>query len=58
MQWLSRAPLIDAATAQLMRYRWYYDSSKARQELGYAPRPLDETLRDMVAWLKENHYIR
>jgi len=58
MQWFSRAPLMDAATAQLMRYHWYYDSSKARQELGYAPRSLDETLRDMVAWLKENRYIR
>jgi len=58
MQWFSFAPLMDAATARLMRYRWYYDSSKAANELGYSPRPLDETLCDMVAWLRENHYIR
>ncbi len=58
MQWFSRAPLMDAATARLMRFHWYYDSAKARQELGYAPRPLDETLRDTVAWLQENRYIR
>ena len=57
MQWFSRRPLMDAATAQLMRYRWYYDSTKAMGELGYTPRPLDETLRDMVAWLRENHTI-
>lgn len=57
MQWFSRAPLLDAATARLMRYHWYYDSSRAKQELGYAPRPLDETLRDMVAWLNENHHV-
>jgi dihydroflavonol-4-reductase len=57
MQWLSRKPLMDAATARLMRYRWYYDSTKAMNELAYSPRPLDETLRDTVAWLRENHYI-
>ncbi len=58
MQWFSRKPLMDAATARLMRYRWYYDSTKAMTELGYSPRPLDETLRDTVAWLRENRYIR
>ena len=58
MQWFSRKPLMDANTARLMRYRWYYDSSQAKRELGYNPRPLDETLCDTVAWLRENHYIR
>jgi dihydroflavonol-4-reductase len=57
MQWLSRKPLMDAATARLMRYHWYYDSTKAMNELAYSPRPLDETLRDTVAWLRENRYI-
>ncbi len=57
MQWLSRKPLMDAATARLMRYCWYYDSTKAMNELAYSPRPLDETLRDTVAWLRENHYL-
>jgi dihydroflavonol-4-reductase len=57
MQWFSRKPLMDAATARLMRYHWYYDSTKAMTELGYSPRPLDETLRDTIAWLRENHYI-
>jgi len=58
MQWFSRKPLMDAATARLMHYHWYYDSTKAMTELGYSPRPLDETLRDTVAWLRENRYIR
>jgi dihydroflavonol-4-reductase len=58
IQWFSRAPLMDASTARLMRYRWYYDSSKAVRELGYAPRPLDETLCDTVAWLRGNRYIK
>ena len=58
MQWFSRKPLMDAATARLMHYHWYYDSTKAITELGYSPRPLDETLRDTIAWLRENHTIR
>lgn len=29
---------------------WQYDSTKAVRELGYAPRPLDETLDDIVRW--------
>lgn len=58
MQWFSSAPLLDAATARLMCYQWYYDSSKAKRELGYTPRPLDDTLRDMVTWLQEQRYIR
>jgi len=58
MQWFSRAPIMDYNTARLLRYRWYYDASQAKRDLGYCPRPLDETLCDTVAWLRENHYIR
>lgn len=29
-------------------------AGRARRELGYAPRPLAETIRDTVRWLKEN----
>jgi dihydroflavonol-4-reductase len=31
-----------------------FDSRKARSELGYAPRPLRESLADAVAWLSGN----
>ena len=34
------------------------DHSKASKELGFQPRPFTETIRDMVAWLKYNHYIQ
>ncbi len=35
--------------------RWQgYDTSKARQELGLTPRPLEETLRDALDWLEAN----
>jgi len=38
------------------RYHWY-DSGKAQRELGWAFRPLEETLRDAVAWLRQTGYI-
>ena len=31
-----------------------FSYEKAAKELGYAPRPLEESLRDTVAWIKEN----
>ena len=30
-----------------------FDSSKARKDLGYMTRPIHETIRDEIAWLKE-----
>jgi dihydroflavonol-4-reductase len=32
-------------------------SDKAKKELGYNPRPLAESLKDTINWLKENNYI-
>ncbi len=34
-----------------------FDYSKAERELGYKTRPYVETIRDEIAWLKENGYI-
>jgi dihydroflavonol-4-reductase len=33
-------------------------SEKARNELGYDPRPLKQTLRDTFTWYKENKYLK
>ena len=32
--------------------------AKATSELGYAPRPIEETLRDTIQWFKDNGYIK
>ena len=34
-----------------------FDSSKAKNELGYTTRPYEETIRDEVRWLKESGKI-
>ncbi len=35
---------------QLMAQEWRFSSDKARRELGYRTRPLDETLRSTIDW--------
>jgi dihydroflavonol-4-reductase len=40
--------------ARLNRYWWFYDSTRARRELGYRVRPLAVTLADAYRWFAEN----
>ena len=47
-------PALDEAQARLMGQYWWYDSTRAKRELGVEFRPLEETLRWTVAWLEEN----
>ena len=37
----------------LMAQNWRYTSRKARRELGYRPRRLDDTLRETIGWYRE-----
>jgi farnesol dehydrogenase len=43
-----RAPLMTPATARMMCSSWACDSTKARRELGYGIRPLEEGLRETL----------
>lgn len=47
---LSGGVLISPEAFSLMAQDWRYSSDKARKELGYKPRGLDETLQDTVDW--------
>jgi dihydroflavonol-4-reductase len=37
---------------------WFYTAAKARFELGFTTRPLDETIRDTAGWLAADGYHR
>ena len=39
------------------RKKMFFKHDKAARELGYAPRPAAEALRDAVAWFKANGYV-
>ena len=47
-------PALDSAQARLMARYWWYTSARAQAELDIRFRPLDDTLRDTVAWLCAN----
>lgn len=49
-------PPIDYRSAMIAGEYWYYDSSRAKKELGLKGRPLEETLRDAINWFRENGY--
>jgi dihydroflavonol-4-reductase len=44
-------PLDDATVEMAYRF-WYFDNARAKAELGLAPRPAEETLRDTIAYLR------
>jgi dihydroflavonol-4-reductase len=48
------APVTREALQIIGRYAWY-DTSKARAELGWSSRPLSETLADTIRWLRNPH---
>ncbi len=54
LDWLPLALPVDSAQARLMARQWWFDDSRARQELGIAYRPLDTTLAETVAWLRDH----
>jgi len=44
---------VDDETIEMAYRFWYCDGARARAELGFAPRPAEETLGDTVVYLRE-----
>jgi dihydroflavonol-4-reductase len=44
---------VSAEGLVLMAQNWRYSSAKARRELGFRARPLDQTLTDTIDWYRE-----
>ena len=51
--WGKRSPVAPNEVEQAEHF-WYFDSTKAEQELGFAPRDPQETLQDTVTYLRKN----
>lgn len=50
-------PMMTTFSVYNLKRNNQFDYSKAARELGYKTRPIEETLRDQIAWLKENGKI-
>lgn len=53
-----REPYPSFQHVRLNRLAWFVSSDRAKAELGYDPRPLNETIRDMHNWFKREHEVR
>jgi len=51
-----KASPIQPKEVEQAEYFWYFDSSKAREELGFSPRDPQETLQDTIKYLRE-HFL-
>jgi dihydroflavonol-4-reductase len=51
---IGRTPPVEPAAVEMASYYWYFDSTKAGQELGFLARDAAETLFDTVSYLREN----
>lgn len=51
-------PLLSREIVDLIRYGQFVDSSRARDELGFTVRPLEETIAASAAWYRANGFIR
>lgn len=49
-------PRITRDGLRMAKKRMYFSSEKARRELGYAPHPAIDALRDAIRWFQQNHY--
>lgn len=50
-------PLITVDGVRLAKKLMFFASKKAERELGFHPRPVDEALRDAVAWFHQHGYL-
>ena len=52
-----KEPFLTADALRMSRYRMFFSSQKAIQELGYVARPYNEGLKDALAWFGANGYL-
>ena len=53
----NREPMISVEGVRMSRQLMFFSSEKARDQLGYNPRPSQEALHDAVRWFKQHRYF-
>ena len=52
-----RSGRITLEGVRMSRKRMFFSSAKAMSELGYAPRPARDAVRDAIAWFRANGMV-
>ena len=50
-------PIATADAARMAKKKMFYNSDKAKRELGYAPRPAREAIADSIRWFADHGYL-
>lgn len=53
-----KLPLISYPTVRVLRHQWAYSCEKAKEELGYSPRSLNDGVTEILQWLKSLGLIK
>ncbi|KAL3514497.1 hypothetical protein ACH5RR_027214 [Cinchona calisaya] len=53
-----KLPLISPPTVHVLRHQWAYSCERAKVELNYSPRGLEEGLTEVLSWLKRLKLIK
>jgi dihydroflavonol-4-reductase len=53
-----RQPLYTHDSVRTLLHHRRVSSDKAKRELGYSPRPLEETIGDTLSWFREKGYLK
>ncbi len=46
-------PMVTLDGVRLSKKKMFFTYAKAKRELGYAPRPVTEALREAIAWFRQ-----
>jgi len=52
-----RHPKLTRGVVEIYRHDWAYSSDRAREELGYAPRSLEEGMRLTLGWMARHGWL-
>lgn len=52
-----KEPLFTSYSIEVINSNSKISSAKARNELGYSPRPIKKSIKDSVEWFKDNKYV-
>jgi len=53
-----KTPLMTRDVLKMARKKMFFSSARARQELGYAPRPAALAIRDALGWFRKEGWLR
>lgn len=53
-----KEPFVTVDGVKLAKKKMFFTIAKAKRDLGYAPRPAEDGLRDAVEWFRANGYIQ